>query len=146
VLEEVHHEDERAAGERAAVVLVDSDVEEPVRELARSVQRVKTRLVGSRAHVGPFQRLARIFGTALSGSFSNSTGSAGKTCRAACKDWACAAAREDGTRAARDDRARAACAAREDRARAASQAIARSRLTRRRSRNGGVSLGPSGEG
>jgi len=75
VLEEVHHEDERAAGERAAVVLVDPDVEEPVRELARSVQRVKTPLVGSRVHVGPFQRLARIFGTALSGSFSNSTGS-----------------------------------------------------------------------
>src|SRR5664280_995266 len=47
--------------------------------------------------------------------------SAGKTCRAS-KDCACAAARED----------------REDRARAAPQAIARSRLRRRRSRNGGV--------
>ena len=55
--------------------------------------------------------------------------SAGKTCRAS-KDCACAAAREDRTRAAR--------AAREDRARAAPQAIARSRLRRRRSRNGGV--------
>jgi hypothetical protein len=55
---------------------------------------------------------------------------AGKTRRAACKDCACAAAREDRTCAAR--------AAREDRARAAPQAIARSRLRRRRSRNGGV--------
>jgi hypothetical protein len=62
---------------------------------------------------------------------------AGKTRRAACKDCACAAARED--------RARAARAAREDRARAAPQTVARSRLARRRSRNGGVLSGPSRE-
>ena len=46
--------------------------------------------------------------------------SAGKTCRAACKDCARAAARENRTRAAR--------AAREDRARTAPQAIARHAL------------------
>ena len=62
---------------------------------------------------------------------------AGKTRRAACKDCACAAARED--------RARAVRAAREDRARAAPQTVARSRLARRRSRNGGLFSGPSRE-
>ena len=62
---------------------------------------------------------------------------AGKTRRAACKDCACAAARED--------RARAVRAAREDRARAATQTVARSRLARRRSRNGGLFSGPSRE-
>jgi len=60
-----------------------------------------------------------------------------KTRRGACKDCAYAAARED--------RARAVRAAREDRARAAPQTVARSRLARRRSRNGGLFSGPSRE-